>query len=203
MRTVIRPHNRTTSSTPLPVLVWIYGGGFFSGSSADPQYNLSGLVRTASEAQQPIIAVSLNYRVGLLGFFQTPEVFAAGDSNAGLLDQRLALRWIKENIAAFGGDPERITVWGESSGAQSIAYHLHSYDGRDDGLFQAAILESGGFVGTPMMPPAYYVAPVDSLARATGCGNAENRLDCLRGVDPEVLYGPNVTASYWNPIVDG
>ena len=76
--------------------------------------------------------VSMNYRLGVWGFLQTPQLLAEGNSNAGLLDQRLAFRWVKENIAAFGGDPDRITIWGESAGAQSIGYHLFSYDGRND-----------------------------------------------------------------------
>lgn len=135
----------------LPVLVWIYGGGLYTGATADPRYNLSGVVRVSQELGQPVLAVSLNYRLGMWGFLQTPGLVAEGSSNAGLADQRLALRWIQENIAAFGGDPDRVVVWGESAGAQSIAYHLFGYDGRDDGLFRGAILESGGPTGRALL----------------------------------------------------
>lgn len=99
------------------------------------------------DIDQPVIAVSMNYRLGMWGFLQTPGLVAEGSSNAGLMDQRLALRWIQENIASFGGDPSRVIVWGESAGAQSIAYQLFSYDGRNDGLYRGAILESGGPTG--------------------------------------------------------
>lgn len=112
---VVRPHGY--ENTSLPVLVWIYGGGLFAGSSADPQYNLSGIVKTSQEIDRPIVAVSLNYRLGMWGFLQTPQILAEGSSNAGLLDQRMALRWLQENIAAFGGDPKRVTIWGKSTGA--------------------------------------------------------------------------------------
>lgn len=148
---VIRPSTGDKSSPetlPLPVLVWIYGGGLYTGSTADPQYNLSGIVRVSQDMGQPVLAVSMNYRLGMWGFLQTPGLVAEGSSNAGLLDQRLALQWVQENIAAFGGDPDRVVIWGESAGAQSIAYHLFSYDGRNDGLFRGAIMESGGPTGT-------------------------------------------------------
>jgi hypothetical protein len=142
---VIRPSERNSTNQKqelLPVLVWIFGGGLYTGSTADPQYNLSGIVKVSQDMGKPIIAVSMNYRLNMYGFLQTPALLAEGSSNAGFLDQRMALRWIQENIQAFGGDPKRVVIWGESAGAQSIAYHLFSYDGRDDRLFRAAIMES-------------------------------------------------------------
>lgn len=162
---VIRPSggNYSGSHTNLPVLVWIFGGGLYTGSTADPRYNLSGIVQVSQDIGQPVIAVSMNYRLGMWGFLQTPGLVAEGSSNAGLADQRLALQWVQENIASFGGDPKRVTVWGESAGAQSIAYHLFSYEGRNDGLYRGAIMESGGPTGTfPIATNSSYVV-VDHL----------------------------------------
>jgi len=174
---------------------------------------------------QPIVAVSLNYRLGVWGFLQTPELLAEGDSggaNAGLLDQRLALRWVRENIASFGGDPERVTVWGESAGAQSIALHLHSYPDLDlqsesgsslDGkkkakkdveqpLFRAAILESGSAIGLPLPPLEHYTCYVDDLVQKVGCEGASDRLSCLRSVPSKKLFEAEAPAFIY-PIVDG
>jgi carboxylesterase type B len=154
-----------------------------------------------SQLLTPVI-VSLNYRLGVWGFLQTPQLLAEGNSNAGLLDQRLAFRWIKENIAAFGGDPKRITIWGESAGAQSVAYHLLSYDGRNDNLFHAAILESGGPTGAQLQALPYYAAHVENLTRSTGCWTSTNQLACLRDLSAEKLYQTRVS-TVWNPLIDG
>ncbi|ROV94400.1 hypothetical protein VSDG_05978 [Cytospora chrysosperma] len=197
---VIRPAGNPNTS--LPVLVWIYGGGLYAGSTADPQYNLSGIVRVSQDMGQPVIAVDMNYRLGMWGFLQTPALVAEGSSNAGLFDQRLALQWVQENIAAFGGDPDRVVVWGESAGAQSIAYHLFSHGGRDDGLFRGAIMESGGPTGAQVQDLAYYSVPVENLTRTVGCYTAEDQLACLRGLDTDTLFAAS-PAQVWNPLVDG
>lgn len=99
----------------LPVAVWIYGGGFTSGSAAWPFYNLSWFVNASEAAEKPLVAVSFNYRLGVLGFLAGNELSEEGSLNVGLLDQRLALHWVQENIAAFGGDPTKVTLFGESA----------------------------------------------------------------------------------------
>jgi carboxylesterase type B len=197
---VVRPTGNFTE--PLPVLVWIFGGGLYTGSVADPQYNLSGIVKVSQEMGKPIIAVAMNYRLNMYGFLQTPQVLAEGSSNAGLLDQRMALRWVQENIGAFGGDSGRVTVWGESAGAQSIAYQLFSYNGRDDGLYRAAILESGGPTGAQVQNLAYYTSPVENLTRTVGCWNATDQLACLRELSQEELFAAQ-PSQVWNPLIDG
>jgi carboxylesterase type B len=197
---VVRPTGNFTE--PLPVLVWIFGGGLYTGSVADPQYNLSGIVKVSQDMGQPIIAVAMNYRLNMYGFLQTPQLLAEGSSNAGLLDQRMALRWVQENIGAFGGDPDRVTVWGESAGAQSIAYQLFSYEGRDDGLYRAAILESGGPTGAQVQNLAYYTSPVENLTRTVGCWDVTDELSCLRELSQEELFAAQ-PSQVWNPLIDG
>jgi para-nitrobenzyl esterase len=125
---------------PLPVLVWIHGGGFLNGSSAAAIYD------GAAFAEQGLVVVSFNYRLGRLGFFAHPALTAAAEGplgNYGLLDQVAALEWVQRNIAAFGGDPERVTIMGESAGGISVMHHLTSPNSQ--GLFhQAAVLSGGG-----------------------------------------------------------
>ncbi|KAI7481610.1 carboxylesterase [Hortaea werneckii] len=206
---VVRPSGYDNHS--LPVLIWIYGGGLYAGSSADPQYNLSGIVNTASESGQPFIGVSINYRLGVWGFLQNPAILNEGSSNAGLVDQRMAMMWVQENIAAFGGNAKKVTVWGESAGAQSIGLHMHSFGGRDDGLFSSAILESGGPVGASLNPIPFYTSAFENLTRTVGCydgGSGQyatahtEALACLRNLTSEQLFHSNYTV-VWNPIVDG
>ncbi len=111
---VVRPAG-IPHSQKLPVAVWIHGGGFLIGSSADRIYNLSDLVNTSQQLHMPVIVASINYRLGVLGFLAGSELAAEGNINMGLHDQRLALRWVQENIGAFGGDPEKVTIFGESA----------------------------------------------------------------------------------------
>lgn len=128
------------ASEPLPVMVWIHGGGFAGGSGADVRSEGTRLAR------QGVVVVSFNYRVGIYGFLAHPALSresAQGVSgNYGLLDQLMALRWVQDNIAAFGGDPRRVTVFGVSAGSASISLLLTSPAAR--GLFQQAILHSPG-----------------------------------------------------------
>jgi para-nitrobenzyl esterase len=125
----------------LPVIVWIHGGGYFGGTGAQPLYDGTRLTKKG------VIVVTINYRLGVFGFLTTPELSAESpdhaSGNQGIEDQIAALNWIKANIAAFGGDPERVTIMGESAGANSVAVLVASPAAK--GLFQRAIAESGNY----------------------------------------------------------
>ncbi|MEL6926684.1 MAG: carboxylesterase family protein, partial [Bacteroidota bacterium] len=139
----------TEPESKLPVFVWIYGGGLVSGSANCDIYD------GAEMAKQGVVFVSLNYRVGAMGFMAHPALSAAAESgtsgNYGLLDQMAALRWVQRNIAAFGGDPNNVTIAGQSAGAFSVNALIASQRSKD--LFHKAILQSGGLLSN-RLPPA-------------------------------------------------
>jgi len=132
----------SSSKEKRPVFVWIYGGGFSSGSAACAIYD------GKNYAKKGVVFVSINYRVGALGFMASPELTKEGhgsSGNYGLMDQVAALKWVNENIAAFGGDPSNITIGGQSAGSMSVNALIASPAAA--GLFQRAIAESGGLLG--------------------------------------------------------
>ncbi|WP_299845402.1 carboxylesterase family protein [uncultured Paracoccus sp.] len=152
----------------LPVMVWIPGGGFVTGAGSD--YDAHILAET-----QDVIVVTLNYRLGALGFLAHPEL-GEGGGNFGLQDQQMALEWVARNIQAFGGDPARVTLFGESAGGVSICGHLRSPDAA--GLFSAAIIQSGPCFGRPRD-----VAEQTGMAYAEAAGcEGENAMACLRAL---------------------
>jgi para-nitrobenzyl esterase len=137
-----------------PVLVWVYGGGFDNGSAAMPLYWGDRL------AKRGIVVVTVAYRVGPLGFLAHPELTRESPNhtsgNYGLMDQIAALEWVKRNIAAFGGDPTRVTIAGQSAGAMSVSILMASP--RAKGLFHRAIGQSGGFFEPVQIAPSYLLA---------------------------------------------
>jgi carboxylesterase type B len=139
---VIRPAG-IPEDAKLPVAVWIYGGGLQQGGSADRRYNMSFFVENSVEQGTPIIFASFNYRLSVFGFLNGREAENAGVTNIGFRDQRLALRWLNENIAAFGGDKDAVTIFGESAGAESVTAQVFAYNGQHDGLFRSAAAQSG------------------------------------------------------------
>ncbi|KAH8881065.1 alpha/beta-hydrolase [Thozetella sp. PMI_491] len=171
----------------LPVATGIFGGGFYAGGSADPSYNLSFIVANSVQMGKPVIAVSMNYRVSGWGYMKSDDLVAEGSTNMGIRDQRLALHWIQENIEPFGGDPTKVTIFGESAGAYSVGYQLVAYNGRDDKLFRGAIMQSGN--PFPLKTQQWHFSQpyYDNTAVAVGCGNATDRLVCLRMVPFETL----------------
>ena len=140
------PAKRNT--TGLPVLVYFYGGGFVAGDGAEPRYD------GASMAKKGIIVVTINYRLGIFGFLAHPELSAEASykasGNYGLLDQNAALKWVNRNIAAFGGDPKKITIAGESAGSISVSAQMVSPLSRN--LIAGAIGESGAAIFPTLSP---------------------------------------------------
>ncbi|KAI9049954.1 hypothetical protein LZ554_006101 [Drepanopeziza brunnea f. sp. 'monogermtubi'] len=199
---IVRPSG-VTEKSKAPVMVYFYGGGFQEGGSSDGRYNMSYMLQDSVNMGQPAIMVSMNHRLKGWGFLAGDNVRGQGLNNIGLHDQRLALQWIQENIAAFGGDASRVTLYGESAGAISIGYHLLAYGGRDEKLFSAAICQSGG--------PWYFgnyassevgEANYQAVLNATNCTTSQDELGCLRAAPFELLDSIFSQLPFL-PVVDG
>jgi para-nitrobenzyl esterase len=187
----------------LPVLVWIYGGGFAVGYTSDPMYSGEKL------AKKGVVFVSIAYRVGQLGFLAHPELSKESPNhvsgNYGLLDMIAGLQWIKKNIASMGGDPNKVTIFGESAGG--IAVSMLCASPLAKGLFQGAISESGGSFG-PARLTTYPGENVKYLKDAEMAGEgyakaaAATSIDELRKIDAGQLPGGRGVGMSW-PIIDG
>ncbi|KAM0417038.1 hypothetical protein ACHAPT_012943 [Fusarium lateritium] len=182
--TVQRPVG-TKAGDKLPVLFWIFGGGFELGSSA--MYDGTSLLGTGIDQKQPFIFVAVNYRVAGFGFMPGAELLEEGSTNLGLLDQRMGLEWVADNIAAFGGDPEKVTIWGESAGAISVLDQMTLYGGDADykgkPLFRGAIMNSGSVVPADPVDSPKAQEIFDTVVKNAGCSSASNSLNCLRGLN--------------------
>ncbi|CAL8102386.1 unnamed protein product [Orchesella dallaii] len=183
--------NLSRSKRRLPVMVWIHGGGFFfgAGSIFGPAYLLN----------HDIILVTINYRLGPFGFLSTGDDASPG--NQGLKDQVLALKWVQENIHAFGGDPNSVTIFGESAGAVSIQHHIVSPVSK--GLFHRGISQSGSSLcyWSILKNSAQTARRVGELFNCTG--TSQNMVNCLRTLDAEALAPIQFNLTTWNnfPIV--
>jgi len=165
----------------LPVLVWIHGGGLTSDAGRD--YDPAKL------AADGVVAVTINYRLGALGFLAHPALASRPGGpagNYGLMDQQAALRWVRDNIARFGGDPHNVTIAGESAGGLSVLAHLVSPGSR--GLFQKAIIQSGSFA-LNQRPLADAEAAGEAFAAQVGC--PDQTAACLRQLPVSDLVNPN------------
>lgn len=163
-----------------PVMVWIHGGAFVNGSGA--LYDAGRLA-----ARGDIVVVTVNYRLGTMGFLAHPALGERGDvGNYGLADQQAALRWVRDNIADFGGDPARVTVAGESAGGMSVCDHLTAPESQ--GLFRAAIIQSAPCLAQAPLP----VAEQRSLdyAADAGCPDPVTAAACLRALPADKLRKP-------------
>ncbi|MDR6216766.1 carboxylesterase family protein [Deinococcus soli (ex Cha et al. 2016)] len=188
---------------PLPVMVWIHGGAFVNGSGG--AYDASELAR-----REGVIVVTLNYRLGPLGFLSLPELDAEStdgtSGNYGFMDQQAALRWVQANIAAFGGDRQNVTLFGQSAGGYSICTHLASPGSA--GLFQKAVIMSG-LCGSPGNTVSASEAAQRNVAYAARLGCRKDTLACLRTLDPARLASIKVPGVrplsnlVWAPVYGG
>lgn len=191
----------------LPVVVWIHGGGFAVGSGW--HYHTEDILHAAGDNA---VVVIIQYRLGLFGFLSGQKVHDDGVLNAGLLDQQYALQWVQSHISKFGGDPTRVTIWGESAGADSVIQHLIANDGNTQPkLFRAAMVNSY------YLPPQYMYnhripeQVFSEVVEQTGCSSASDALACLRQKDASTLEEANIKITFngfWGlltfiPVIDG
>ncbi|HQQ62504.1 MAG TPA: carboxylesterase/lipase family protein [Pseudomonadales bacterium] len=198
---------------PKPVMVWFHGGGFIGGDS------LEGTPLQRLSKHGDVVVVSMNYRVGALGFLAHPALSVEGQNkfetyssgNYGLMDQQAALHWVHDNIAAFGGDPGNVTIFGESAGGMSVCAHLASP--LSAGLFKQAIVESGPCASHN---PSLHAAEKQGelMAIKLGCEGRGDLLACMRSKkpqdvldalpnDPAFVFGEGQYGVWGMPVVDG
>ena len=186
----------------LPVYVWFYGGGFTAGGSDEPRYDGESI------AKHGIVVVNVNYRLGVFGFLAHPELTAESphkaSGNYGFLDQVAALQWVHKNIGAFGGEPQKVTIGGESAGSLSVSALMASPLSRD--LFQQAIGESGAFFGSVGGRATPTLAETEKQGATFAAAIGVNHLGQLRAMPAEKLLQeaskPNGGFPAW-PSVDG
>ncbi|RFU80796.1 hypothetical protein TARUN_1453 [Trichoderma arundinaceum] len=182
--TVHRPRG-TGAGDGLPVLFYIFGGGFMIGGTSAKINDPAKLVQASVDLGKPIIFAAVNYRVAGWGFMPGAEIKRDESANAGLLDQRMGLEWVADNIAAFGGDPEKVTIWGQSAGSISVFDQLVLYDGdaiyNGNPLFRAAIMNSGSVTPVDDIDSPKGQAVYDSVVKVAGC-EGDDSLQCLRNL---------------------
>lgn len=185
---IARPQG-TTSASKLPVVVWLHGGGVVKGSAYDPHFDPDKLIDLSQDLKTPVIYVALNYRLTIFGFARTPALRDQHSLNVGMRDQRAGFQWIRDNIEQFGGDPDRVTVYGLSAGGTFASLHLMAYGG-EQGLPFNQVWAMSGPPGTALnMSSTVTELHTKSVAQAVGCEQSGHgdMLECLREVPMETL----------------
>ncbi|KAJ7675705.1 Alpha/Beta hydrolase protein [Mycena polygramma] len=194
------------STAALPTIVWIHGGGYVLGSAG--AYNGAEIVQ---ESNNQVVVVVIQYRLGLFGFLAGQEVKDGGALNAGLLDQDFALRWVNKNIHKFGGDPAKVSLWGQSAGAGSIIQHVVARNGKTTPkLFRAAITSST-YLGFQYQYNGRVPQTLFNNVAAQAACNVTTPLECLRAVDSATLGEINLNVllaafygtAVFGPVIDG
>lgn len=188
--TVQRPTG-TRPDAALPVLFYLFGGGFEFGSTNAT--NAEKLIQFAEKQNQSFVYVAVNYRVGGFGFLGGAEVLRDGSTNLGLRDQRMGLEWVADNIAYFGGDPSKVTIWGQSAGSISVFDQMALNKGdatyKGESLFRGAIMNSGSVIPTESVDSKRAQAIFDAVAAAANCTiTTTTTLECLRSLPYETYY---------------
>ncbi|KAF8588273.1 alpha/beta-hydrolase [Ramaria rubella] len=204
---IYRPE-KTTAGSKLPVLVWIYGGSYNTGAASDPSHDPTLLINRSVHIGKPIIFVSLNYRVNTFGFLASSEVDGK-DLNAGLLDQQAALKFIQDEISNFGGDSDKVTIWGQSAGGGGVEAQVIYSTGKP--LFRAAIADSsaGPFHSSPTAAQFEEPGmPYARLVELAGCPSGSKSLACLENAPFETLLNATnflisvtLNSQLWYPAV--
>ncbi|KAF4597014.1 hypothetical protein EYR40_007464 [Pleurotus pulmonarius] len=191
----------------LPVVVWIHGGGYIALGAA--VYDGRDLINGAGKE---VVAVVIQYRLGVFGFLSGAKIKADGALNAGLLDQEFALKWVQNHIGEFGGDRDQVTIWGESAGAGSVLQHVIARDGKvHPPLFRAAITSSSFLPPQYLFNDPYPESVFNQVAAQSGCANSTDTLSCLRATDASILQAANLAvnrAAFFGtfatvPVIDG
>jgi para-nitrobenzyl esterase len=194
---------------PMPVMVWLHGGGFIVGRGSYGDHDGMVLAR-----QGKVVVVAVNYRLGVFGFMANDRLLREDPDhpttgNYGLQDQTAALRWVRDNIAAFGGDPGNVTLFGQSAGGVSVCAQLTSPQAA--GLFHRAVIQSAP-CATPPSPLAAVSRLGEEVSKGLGCRDSADELACMRGQPPEAvaaihppdpLFGFGEGYTLWWPALDG
>ncbi|KAI9370697.1 Alpha/Beta hydrolase protein [Aspergillus egyptiacus] len=191
-----------TASSRLPVFLFIHGGGLVIGANSWPQFDYTRFVKLSIEKSLPIVAVSINYRLGALGFLTSEELRKAGyNANNGLRDQRVAIEWVRKHIHQFGGDPDNITVAGMSAGGASVTYHLNS----EKALFKRAIAMSGTYFLSRPLPYEAHEQNYQEAISALGLSDlsSDERVQALLEMPPAEIISRLPRTVLTVPAIDG
>ncbi|KAL7939009.1 Alpha/Beta hydrolase protein [Trichoderma chlorosporum] len=209
---IVRPKG-TKPDGLLPVMVYIHGGSFWAGQNSETTTTPDGLILESIKNGLPIMHVRMNYRLGLFGFAQSDALKGERSNNAGLRDQRLAMEWVRDNIAHFGGDPSKITVFGQSSGGLAVGMHILSFGGKQPVPFRNAIASSG--VLEPGVVSSITEDAMKAVVDYVGCNKTDfhstDTLLCLRNQSMDSLLQASLktyrtdinVGDIWLPSIDG
>lgn len=194
-----RPAN-TTVHAKLPVLLWVFGGGDTIGQIYDSAYDPTNLILSSVFRGLPVIYAAMNYRLGFFGFSAFADNTTDAVPNAGLLDQRLAMEWIQQHVVLFGGDPDNVTIYGESDGATGVGLQITAYGGKQSPPFRRAIMESSSATADPGTTSNQTWLNTQEMTKALDCSNADNNLTlsiaCLRNISLDKMLPVEVNFTY-------